>query len=99
MGSKDKLVHALDPKTGECDGHSHRRGRVDGSPVIVGDRVFVGSGDGRLYAIQLKTGKELWRIRGRRRGRRFSRRRRWPPGHRNRWRRPVLPGGEIARIL
>jgi outer membrane protein assembly factor BamB len=30
--------------------------------VIVGDRVFVGSADGRIYAIDGKTGKERWRF-------------------------------------
>ncbi|MGO8752263.1 MAG: PQQ-binding-like beta-propeller repeat protein [Thermoguttaceae bacterium] len=62
VGSQDKLIHALHPKTGAVRWTFPTRGRVDGSPVIVGDRVFVGSGDGRLYAIQLKTGKELWRF-------------------------------------
>jgi outer membrane protein assembly factor BamB len=28
--------------------------------VIVGQRVFVGAVDGRFYALDLKTGKELW---------------------------------------
>ena len=29
--------------------------------MIVGQRVFVGGSDGRLYALDLKTGKELWK--------------------------------------
>ena len=33
-----------------------------GRPVVVGGRVFVGSADGRLYAVDLKTGRERWRF-------------------------------------
>jgi outer membrane protein assembly factor BamB len=51
FGGQDKQVHALD-----LGGHElwkfSTRGRVDSSPVIVGERVFVGSADGRLYACQ-----------------------------------------------
>ena len=28
--------------------------------MVVGDRVFVGSGDGRVYAIDVKTGTKRW---------------------------------------
>ena len=35
---------------------------MDSSPVIVGKRVFVGSGDGRVYGLDLKSGKEVWRF-------------------------------------
>ena len=35
---------------------------MDSSPVIVGRRAFVGSADGRLYAVDIKTGKEVWRF-------------------------------------
>ena len=34
--------------------------RVDASPVIVGQRVFAAAADGRLYALDLQTGKLLW---------------------------------------
>ena len=33
---------------------------MDSSPVIVGDKVVVGSDDGRLYVVSLKSGKEIW---------------------------------------
>ena len=36
-------------------------GPVRSSPTIVGDEVFVGSGDGRLYALSLTSGEERWR--------------------------------------
>ena len=34
---------------------------VDSSPVVVGDRVFFGSQDGRIYGLDRKSGKEVWR--------------------------------------
>ena len=34
---------------------------VDSSPVVCGDKVVVGSADGRLYLVSLDEGKELWR--------------------------------------
>jgi outer membrane protein assembly factor BamB len=37
------------------------RGPVRGSPVVAGDLVLVGSGDGNLYALETSTGRERWR--------------------------------------
>ena len=34
--------------------------RSDSSPVVCGDKVVVGSDDGRLYLVSLSDGKELW---------------------------------------
>src|SRR6266568_2511625 len=39
----------------------YTQGKVDSSPAICGDKVVVGSDDGRLYMISLETGKELWK--------------------------------------
>jgi outer membrane protein assembly factor BamB len=33
---------------------------VDSSPVIAGDKVVVGSDDGRLYLLDLADGRSLW---------------------------------------
>jgi outer membrane protein assembly factor BamB len=33
---------------------------VDSSPAIVGDRVFIGSSDNRLYVLDAQSGKKLW---------------------------------------
>ena len=33
---------------------------TDGSPVICGDVVVFGSGDGRMYAVGLEDGEERW---------------------------------------
>ncbi len=35
-------------------------GEVDSSPVICGDRVIVGSEDGRLYLLSLSDGRKVW---------------------------------------
>ena len=49
---------------------------VDSSPVVVGDRVFFGSQDGRVYGLDRKSGKEVWRTTP---AARFSPRPPWPP--------------------
>ncbi len=36
------------------------RAKVDSSPVVCGDKVIVGSEDGRLYIVSLAEGKEIW---------------------------------------
>ena len=33
---------------------------MDGSPVIVGDKVVFGSGDGWVFVLSLKDGSKLW---------------------------------------
>jgi outer membrane protein assembly factor BamB len=33
---------------------------VDSSPVVVGQRVFFGSSDGRIYGLDIETGRQLW---------------------------------------
>ena len=60
VGSRDKQLHALDPKTGQPLWTFTTKGRVDSSPVVVGDRVYFGSTDGRLYGLYVKTGKMFW---------------------------------------
>lgn len=60
VGGRDRVVHALDAKTGDERWQFPTRSRIDASPVIVASRVFVASGDGRLYALNLKTGEKEW---------------------------------------
>jgi eukaryotic-like serine/threonine-protein kinase len=38
------------------------QGPVRSSPTLAGDAVFVGSGDGNLYALDAHTGRERWRF-------------------------------------
>jgi outer membrane protein assembly factor BamB len=62
IGGRDKMVHALDPATGDLRWSFPTKGRVDSSPAIVGNRAFVGSHDGNVYGLELATGKELWKF-------------------------------------
>ncbi len=59
--SRDKKVYALDTKTGKEVWNVVTEGQVDASPVIIGDRVYVGclSDEGHFYVLDLKTGKKL----------------------------------------
>jgi len=34
------------------------------APVIVGNRIFIGSADGRLFALSTKDGTEVWQAQG-----------------------------------
>lgn len=53
-GGRDKLIHALDRKTGDAQWTFATGGRVDSSPVVAGQRIYVGSLDGKLYVVDLK---------------------------------------------
>lgn len=56
VGGRDKRIHCINRKDGKKVWNYQTRGRIDGSPVIVGNRVFVGSSDGNLYEMNLKSG-------------------------------------------
>lgn len=62
VGGRDKRVRAFDPASGKQRWEFVTRGRVDSSPVVVGQRAFFGCGDGNLYAVDLRTGREQWRF-------------------------------------
>jgi outer membrane protein assembly factor BamB len=62
VGSRDKQLHALHPKTGERLWTFNAKSRIDSSPVIVGRRAFFGAADGRLYGLDVKTGREVWQF-------------------------------------
>ena len=60
FSGRDKVVRAVDPKTGdELWKFTARRG-IDSSPVVVGSRVYFGTGDGRLYGLNRKTKAVEW---------------------------------------
>lgn len=42
-GGRDRKLHALDPNTGRGKWSFTTDGNIDGSPVVVGDRVYGGS--------------------------------------------------------
>jgi len=60
VGGRDKTVHALDPKTGEARWTFAARGKVDASPVIAGDRVYVASSSGEILALAIESGEPKW---------------------------------------
>jgi len=63
-GSEDKKVYAIDAATGVEKWNFTTKGPVNASPVIVGNRVYVGclSDDGEFYVLDLKTGKLIQEI-------------------------------------
>jgi outer membrane protein assembly factor BamB len=64
IGCRDKQVRWLNTTTGEVAGSFRTRAKVESSPVVVGDRVFFGSYDGRLFAVDRKTYQKLWEFEG-----------------------------------
>lgn len=60
-GSRDNKVYGLDRKTGAATWTFPADAAIDGSPVVVGDRVYFGclSNDGNFYVLDLKSGKKL----------------------------------------
>ncbi len=62
VGGRDKLIHALDRKTGAQAWTYPTKGRIDSSPVIAGPRVYVGSGDGSLYVLQVTDAKLVQKL-------------------------------------
>ena len=63
LGGYDKELHCLDRATGNQVWNFKTRARIESSPVVVGERVYFGSGDGNLYAVSLNGGKPLWKHR------------------------------------
>jgi outer membrane protein assembly factor BamB len=63
-GSRDNKVYAIDVKTGAEKWNFTTKGQVDASPVVVGERVYVGclSDDGNFYVLDLKGGKLIQEI-------------------------------------
>jgi outer membrane protein assembly factor BamB len=63
-GSRDNRIYAIDAKTGGEKWSFATKGQVDASPVIVGDRVYVGclSDEGNFYVLDLKSGKLVQEI-------------------------------------
>jgi outer membrane protein assembly factor BamB len=74
FGDRSNTVYALERSTGrerwrvETGGDHPFEWGLEGwdyftsSPVIAGDRVVVGSGDGNVYALDAATGQERWRV-------------------------------------
>jgi outer membrane protein assembly factor BamB len=56
----DKNLTALDRKTGRVLWQAPTGRKVDSTPLVVGDIVYVGSDDGNFYAFAAATGKRIW---------------------------------------
>src|SRR5512138_2325545 len=60
FGTRDGWLHAVRPD-GTVAWEFRGAGGPFGPPAIEGDTVYVGSSDGRLYAVAIATGVERWR--------------------------------------
>ena len=60
IGGRDKMVHALSPKTGESLWTYTAKSRIESSAVIVSRRVFLGTTRGLLIALDITTGELVW---------------------------------------
>ena len=60
FGARNRIVYSVDPESGEQNWAVGLKAKVDSSPVIVGQRVYVGSTDGRLYSLSLENGDKVW---------------------------------------
>ena len=60
VGGRDKIVHALDAKTGEARWTYPAGARIDSSTVIVGSRAFLATTRGVVLALDLETGEPVW---------------------------------------
>lgn len=60
FSSRSNAVFRVRPESGERVWTFVTKGGVDSSPVIHRSVVYVGSGDGNLYALDLVDGRELW---------------------------------------
>jgi outer membrane protein assembly factor BamB len=60
IGGRDKLLHAIDQKSGKARWTFPTRGKVDSSPVVASGRVYFGSADGTIYGVDLTSGQKQW---------------------------------------
>lgn len=62
VGSRGRRVHAFKRDDGKPAWTFPTRNKVDASPVVVGQRVYAPSNDGKLYVLELQTGKEIQKL-------------------------------------
>jgi outer membrane protein assembly factor BamB len=61
VGSHDKVMHAIDRRTGKARWTFPTKARIECSAAVVDSRVFFGSGDGNIYGVSLQDGKQVWK--------------------------------------
>ncbi len=62
-GDRSGVLRAWDVNTGQLRWQAYTAGPLFAAPAVDQGRVFVGSGDGRVYAFEAATGRPLWRFR------------------------------------
>jgi outer membrane protein assembly factor BamB len=62
--SADGKLYALDAVSGEERWSFPTEAPIRLAPAVAGDTVFVGSDDGHLYALSVRDGTVLWKVRG-----------------------------------
>jgi len=62
VGGRDKLVHALAPRTGEALWTFAARAAIDSSPVLVGGLTVAAARNGDVFALDDRTGKPVWQF-------------------------------------
>ncbi|MEK6235664.1 MAG: PQQ-binding-like beta-propeller repeat protein [Planctomycetales bacterium] len=60
VGGRDRLLKALNPKTGELLWSFPTKRKIDSSPVVAGKRVFFGTDGGILYGLNAQSGEKEW---------------------------------------
>ncbi|MCH5377192.1 MAG: PQQ-binding-like beta-propeller repeat protein, partial [Planctomycetes bacterium] len=63
LAGSDGIVRALDRGDGSLRWRAMTGGAIRWPPTVEGGRVFVGSGDGWVYAWEAASGRQLWRFR------------------------------------
>lgn len=63
FASRSARVFCVEPTRGQHRWTFRTRGEVDSSPVVAGPTVYVGSGEGVLYGIDMATGLKQWEFR------------------------------------
>jgi hypothetical protein len=61
IGSGDRSVYAIDPKTGFLKWSYATDGPVDSSPTLADGNVYVGSFDGNVYCLKAADGSLVWK--------------------------------------
>jgi outer membrane protein assembly factor BamB len=62
VGGRDKMVHALEPKSGKLIWAYATKSQIESSPVIVDSRVIFGTSAGNLYALAIDSGEPVWQF-------------------------------------